>query len=143
MFFGSNAQGHILVQLVLCCAGTKALNGCSELCVISLSRTKVGLLLIYIAQFKLVQDKPQCVKKGLELCVTNAERKYVPICHCVDCLSPKAFAGQEQDLGQRWGYQFRQRVKYLACCIAPEDNVCMQLYAIFSWTLAHSGKAFV
>lgn len=48
-FLRSNAQGHILVQLVLCCAGTKALNGCSELCVISWSRTKVGLLLIFAA----------------------------------------------------------------------------------------------
>lgn len=45
-FLRSNAQGHILVLLVLCYVGTKALNGCLVLCFLSWFSTNVGLLLI-------------------------------------------------------------------------------------------------
>lgn len=33
-----------------------------------------------------------------------------------------------------------QRVKYLICCTALEDNVCMSLYSVFTWALEHRDK---
>ena len=33
-----------------------------------------------------------------------------------------------------------QSVKYLICCTALEDNVCMQLYSVFTWALERRDK---